>query len=214
MALIKYYNLESRSWEAVSELEDNLQTYLRERHKMPIPLSEQGLQYFLNSLSPTMGLPLEEGSAAFDEGVTPGHNFDILYNRSRKISPWWSVFRKMFGTEVVLKMSAPISIDRYLHVSGFTIKHARLITHAQFNLLTEPLERRYLCHYELLRFFDFYKNKTNKEREEDDLHVLHYLNQDNAHYGTFDGRVETVLTIRKLFKIMNVPLQKDEVIFR
>src|SRR3989344_5730680 len=94
MQSVKYYNLESRSWDQVEDLEINLRKYLIDQHRILPPVSESVARPILESLVQKVGIALQEGdicgSKTYDPVISCS-DFDILYQDA------WEVARRIPG---------------------------------------------------------------------------------------------------------------------
>jgi len=127
MALIKYYNLESNSWEVVSNLERNLQKHLLNGRHIKSLLDDSGEEKDLEKL-------------IYDSG-----NFDVLYRSSEVITKGkkgW--FRRYIPPTIATEMviyAMPwdiLELQDYLSSSGFEVVEARNISRANLNFATHP----------------------------------------------------------------------------
>ena len=134
MALIKYYNLESKSWEEVSDLERNLQKHLlnekRIRSLLETDVEEITEAKTGNGDKDTLAMFL------YDSG-----DFDVLYKRA-EIKKRKGLFRKaaLVGTELVVraKLGDILELQNYLADSGFEVVEARNVSQAVYTFITKP----------------------------------------------------------------------------
>ena len=148
MVLIKYYSLESQSWEDVSVLERNLQKHL---------LGEKRIRGILGTdvedvAKARYGTGDEDSLAKllYDSG-----DFDVLYRTSWEIAKGKErLFKKdippRVGTNMVIRANPEeiFGLQDYLGSSGFEVVESRAVSRATFSFGTCPCEPKHLQSYE------------------------------------------------------------------
>jgi hypothetical protein len=145
MALIKYYNLESQSWEDVSDLERNLQKHLlNEKHVRSLletDVEDVARAKDGNGDRDTLAMLL------YDSG-----DFEVLYKKSRTVlqgkKRWFGKNTPpRVGTKLVVKAVPEdiLELQDYLRDSGFEVAEARNVSMANFGFSSPP------CHEEAVK---------------------------------------------------------------
>jgi len=139
MALIKYYYLESRSQETVSELERNLQKYL---------LNEKHVNAVLATPAPAVVDAMEGNGNVKDleRSIYDSGEFDVLYKHSWEIAKGKKrIFRKeiapRLGVELVVSATPEeiIQLQEYLSSSQMEVVEARGVSKACFTFTSQAV---------------------------------------------------------------------------
>lgn len=132
---VRYFRIETSSWEGVRNLDSLLQRSML--HPAPTPVPEL---IPLPVQSHGYRSPSDEPS---DAGET--HVFDVLYKQSSEISPArWSIFPQRrkpprIGIELVIEADTPqiAAVQQYLSDGALTVQETRPVSHALFTFRTE-----------------------------------------------------------------------------
>lgn len=142
MALIKYYNLVSHSWDTVSELELDLQKRLLSEKQLQRELSvsvDKAVEARANGDADTLNLMV------YDSG-----EFDILYKKTNEISAkkiiktgWFKediTIPEKVNVELVVKATIEdlLQLQDYLQSTKFDVVEARAVSQATFAFATIP----------------------------------------------------------------------------
>ncbi|MFC1686882.1 hypothetical protein ACFL0E_00810 [Nanoarchaeota archaeon] len=216
MALIKYYNLESQSWEDVSGLERNLQKHLldeqRTRAILGTDVEDVSEAKMGNGDKDTLATLL------YDSG-----DFDVLYRHSRTISKGK---KRMFGkstpprigTEMVVRARPEdiLELQDYLGSSGFEVVEARGVSNANFVFTTKPQHKDAIQNYrEMIKgYIDSRYEKLGADlKSEDD--VVMDGKKGSTCTGIVWGPVVDTLELRRV--ILNggygIPISQERVTF-
>lgn len=190
MALIRYYNLESRSWDAVSGLERNLQKHL---------LSEKHVKGLIDSADAEA---LAKGEASNDDSLATllydSGEFDVLYKRSSTITEgkkrWFKPnVAPRIGTEMVIQATPEdiVELQGYLASSGFEVVEARQVRKAIF-------EYRHQNHFTdgVEIYFERLARLIEKEFPEVDFYHGAYPEASTIELS-FSGELQQVCKLRK-----------------
>ncbi|GEM_PF-5837798 len=150
--LIKYYNLESRSWNEVSELEDNLNRHLWNLHKASCFVDDDVAKPILATLAKKAGagglqkgVVTDLGTVSYDDRTCAYvEALDGLYKRVWEISPRkFRLFRKSIpervGIDLVVKVyqhNYIIKLQEYFSQSGIKVVEGRSASKATFDFCT------------------------------------------------------------------------------
>lgn len=138
MAIIKYYDLESRSCDVVNSLTANLMKHM---------LSEKSVKGLLAAhIEETVEAEAKalqaqpDNASMYDSG-----EFDVLYRNSKTIQKKkWRFFSKSIpeyiSTELVVKATPLdiIALQNYLGSSGFDVLEARTVSRATLSFASDP----------------------------------------------------------------------------
>ncbi|MBR9683244.1 hypothetical protein GOV03_01770 [Candidatus Woesearchaeota archaeon] len=199
MALIKYYNLESQSWEEVSELERNLQKHLlSEKHIKG--LVETSIEDSVNAKSGN-GSPETLSKLIYDSG-----DFDVLYRNSLIISKgkkrlFGENIAPRIGTELVVRARPEdiLELQDYLGSSSFEVVEARGITQATLTMATHAghagfteNSAEHLQTYLSSRYGDQLKSDIKVQ------HKVHWMGRSGSMCtAVVIGPVQEILEVRK-----------------
>ncbi len=183
MALIKYYSLESRSWEDVSALERNLQKHL---------LGEKRIRGIL-------GTDVEDVAKARDGNgdedslaklLYDSGDFDVLYRTSWEIAKgkerWFKEdIPPRVGTNMVIRATSEdiFGLQDYLGSSGFELVESRAVSRATFSFGTRP------CHHEISKSYEETLNRLIKDEFEGLRMDL--ISTKEVKWGNYEGGIIT-----------------------
>jgi|SRR3989344_2339609 len=208
--LIKYYNLESRSWEEVSDLELNLNRHLRDQHKILPPIAENVARPFLKALAKKAGAGgLQEGSLGdldvrYDPAFSYDLNFDVLLKLATEVSPR---IKRWFTKDTSERVSANLvikatpfgfrNIDHYLARSDMGIRKVTPIEVARFNFITKAIHI-----FSNQPTEDFFNNlrvcHDPKRLGFEKVELKYSLTGEGKKYqGRISGPVERILSLRE-----------------
>ena len=216
--LIKYYNLESRSWDQVSELEVDLHKHLGDQKKiLPPNATNDVVKPILETLAQKVGLSLQGGSIG-DVGVTfdpDDLNFEVLYSNYWRISPAWNIFRRRYGAEYVIKATPFVfrNIDHYLIEQGIGMKKAKKIDGATFNFTTKPLPILYNPAGNLFWDLGSSYSATRKFGIQKVELQVELTGDGQKYYGMVFGPIEPILSLRKSMSGFNVHFEREAITF-
>ncbi|MDP3699153.1 MAG: hypothetical protein Q8R47_06230 [Nanoarchaeota archaeon] len=211
--LIKYYNLESRSWDEVSELEINLNRHLRDQHKI-LPLVSEGVaKPILKALAEKAGARgLQEGNLGdlelrYDSAFSYDQGFDILFKRATEISPrikkWFTKDTpERVRADLVIKANPFLfrNIDHYLALSNMGMRKVISINDANFNFTTKPIPiSSNRAAEDFLFNLTLCGAKRNSKEMGFEMIELKYsiTGKDKKFSGRISGSVERVLSLRE-----------------
>lgn len=192
MGIIKYYNLESNSWEVVSGLEANLKRHL---------LSEKQIKGLLTASVEEIA-EAKEGNGdvnAAEKLIVDSGEFDVLYRESNKTLENRGWFRKSqvkVSTELVVKASLYefLELQNFLEESGLDIIEARKVTRGIFEYRRDNTNKNGLDSYKT-HLQDFIGNNFSG---------LYFAMQVYPHRDSgcaielcFSGDLEQVFQVRK-----------------
>lgn len=216
--LIKYYNLESRSWEEVSELELNLKKYLLDQKNVR-GLLQAPVEAIADAQS-------GEGSAeTLDNIIYDSGEFDVLYKKSREISPRkWKLFKKNIservGIELVVKGNPYdiVQLQEYLTKSRMDVVEARNVSKALLKFSTASVHEKAVQNYrDVIKEFitENYNKVSAKFKVEHNVVFPEGHQAGSTLTGIIKGDVEQVLELREflLANGVGIGLGDDAVIF-
>lgn len=209
--LIKYYNLESRSWEEVSELEQNLKKYLLNQNNvkglLQAPVEAVADAYLGNTDAETL-----------DRVIYDSGEFDVLYKKSKEISPRKKGKRRWFrandpdtpervGVELVVKANPYdiVQLQEYLTQSGIDVVEARRIYLAIFNFWSHPSHPDFIENSKVILQGLLNKNYDEVEMQLTSIKDTQYLmdgknKKGNMLQGILRGPVQKILELRDVTK--------------
>ncbi len=201
MALVKFYHLESGSWDDVSDLERNLQKYL---------LSEKNVRGVLESKpEDDVRVRLGEGDpTAIDRLVYDSGDFDVLYRVSREIRAGTKRFLRkdippVIGTDLVVSAnpSEILHLQDYLGKSGFEVVEARTVSKATLSFGTAPTNEGFVKAYQEAINSFILANLEDVTVKMDIRYVKKWRNvEGHSGFGLISGDVLEVLQVRDIVR--------------
>jgi len=223
-ALIKYYNLESRSWDEVSELELNLKKYL---------LNQSNVKGFLQApVEAIADAQLGKGDPeTIDNIIYDSGDFDVLYKKSKEIAPrvkgkkrWFrsndSDVPERIGVELVVKANQYdiIQLQDYLTQSGIDVIESRRVYLAIFNFWSTTSHHGFIENSKAM--LEHFLNKNYDEVESQFTYIencrleMNGKNEKGAILlGLLRGPVQKILELREVSESMVGKLAYHKITF-
>lgn len=217
MALIKYYNLVSRSWNTVSDLELDLQKRLLSEKQLQKELSvsaDRAVEARSNGDAETLNLMV------YDSG-----EFDILYKSTNQISARkTSLFRadipEKVGVELVVKATLEdlLQLQEYLQSSKFDLVEARAVSQATLAFATLPANGAHTENYgKIINDTITEQYPTLKAKLTTQKNVLWDDKTGSTMMGVISGPVQDILYIRTVLihsaTTCGAPIKRNSISF-
>ena len=207
MSFIKYYHLESRSWQEVKSLENNLEKrLLSEKHVKGLLMPDQ-----------------VKDTNDVNMLVYDSANFNVLYKNAVEISKGKT---KLFGEHVPEKVGVELvvsasiedvlELQEYLARSGFEVIEARDIKEATFNFFTQACAPEAIEGYRSMMEQLCLKRYQNIKAN---FHVSHHVkirkDRGSSCMGIIFGPIMDVICVRNILlkARLGIPIEGSAISF-